>query len=536
MAINLISLYSIGLTSLLAAQSKTGANKEAAGSAPAAPDQPAEPGAVEELVCQSDSCQALPQTARQFIDYAAGRISQTNDSIRELERQRTEARKRLYHPNAGVRALAASLVADLDGQIAELKLTVWLSNLDRGTPQSTATLLSNLSTASSGTGGNRIIYWRAQIAMILASELENPQVLSALASIIGNDTHWEEATDPAVREQLALIQIHDQLLTHQAGPSRGQEINELSLLIGENFFRRAMIAKDQASPSQGAPDEETFSSLLARARTFVAHLATASVNAETGSQAALLGGHRATYIRNSIEGLQENGDYVYLRREIAWANLLMANILVQEAENAGSLEQRLDILQNQALPYLRNTTPLRGMPQLEARRVEADVWSQIGYLQHDLGRDPGASFGSALCLQNEVIAWADDYHSELGTGTPQRWLVKIETSARISRAKLIMVLIGDLDVQTPPATLCLLADDLQPQDLQVLQHGASETRVLEIQRRLLERQAQALTAALDLNYSYADVSVRILNPLEQADVKLALAENLARQAFIARNL
>jgi|GEM_PF-6917960 len=490
-------------------------------------------------------CAAIPQSAAEFRAYSLQRIARAEAEINLLnnaiaEQERTLRRTSPTPPGYIIRT-ALDLIQQYNSEIAEQRLIIWLANRDLGRPQSLENLINNLQRIPTGNHA----YWYAQIAMILASELDDTTVRTQLRRILGNETGWADATDPIVREQLALIQIYNQLLTQQTGAHRGEPVNELSLLIGENFFRRAMIRKNQAS----GPAGEEFANLLQQARTFVSRLATTTIDVgqrtptdaqEMALRQSLLDG-RAAYLRRSIQGLRETlpgdtngGTYLLLRQEIAWANLLMANILAQETETASSQTDALNIFEDQVLPYLHNTGALRGMPLLEARRVESDVMAQIGYLRHDLGRDSSnAAFGTVLCLMDEIRNWANSYRTSLGSTPPQRWLQKIEASITVARAKLIMVLSGNIRERTAPATLALLADDLTQAERQELAQPVTRARANQIQRRLLEVQSRIISE--ERNRTYIGTTTPLFSAMEQTDLDLALAESLARRAFIARD-
>ncbi|MBN2057241.1 MAG: hypothetical protein JW782_00375 [Candidatus Saganbacteria bacterium] len=478
------------------------------------------------------SCQDFPsQTAGDFISSTQSRLIQYQAHISELNAEIDLATRTIDNQEADpdLRASELGRRNSLRGELAEFNVLVWLAARETGQPRP----LSSLITALSHLPGNGSAYWRAQIAMILSSELEDASIRQALYGtgpgnrILRNDNGWRDATDPVERERLVLEQIYDQLLTHN-----GQPRNELSLMIGENLYRRALIAKNQGRTEDfhslliGTPDNPG-------AMTYINRLAT-TIDVASASRAQLLAG-RENYIRDAVRTSQRN-NYELLRREIAWANYLMASITMREAEGETDLSQNLASLE-QAAGYLNNAAPLVGFSLLAARAALADNLIQQGFISRNLDQPHIAYFSEALCHLDAIRQWHDDYVSQIGaSGTVQRWLVNINASVRVSRAKLIMAFVGEIGLNSPAEVLALLANDLTESERQLLGQEPSLQDVLRIQRRLLEAQAQELEAAAAATYSYGSTTIPVLQEQEIMGIRIALAENYARQAFIARSL
>jgi len=503
------------------------------GKGPAKEEAPASSGSATPPVIEPPAlqcsevvdCTALPWTVTQFRTTAQQRITSMNARIGAKQQQIAQARQRLHHHQAGIVQQARSQIQSYQGQIAIFRLVIWLANRELGTPQPISTLMSSLN--SVGGGASVRNEWRAQIAMILVSELEDPEAAAALESIIGNGNDWRSQTG-IERDRRALELIYSRILT--SGPANGPRVprDELSLLIGENRLRLAVIAKNQGRDTD-------FNTLLAEARTYASRLATLS-NVATTSPADLLDG-KQPYIRNSIETLGDN-NHAALRHEFAWANVVMAQIISLEGEAITSDSQRLTSLQ-QAESYLRNTSVLPGFQQLEARRALAENLIQQGHTLNNLGRSYTDEFGEALCILDSITNFYSDYANHPGVTVP-RWPVNINVSARTSRASLLQNLVGELEMTTQPAILCLLTDELTTQELQELQQGCCEDRVLRIQIRLLESLAQEFgdfsnptpTSILGTTYQYdTNPPFSVLNDQERMNIRYALGENLALRGF-----
>ncbi|MFH1576957.1 MAG: tetratricopeptide repeat protein [Candidatus Margulisiibacteriota bacterium] len=467
------------------------------------------------------SCQSFPgQTADAYVQVVSNRRAQVVQEKTLIENQRAMANNDLRHHDPHVIAAAEANIASYNSQIAELELVLWLLDRNLGN-DSISSVTDNLNSVS-----NNSAFWRALIAMILSSELENPAYQTALAGITSNDD-WQNAPNAVEMERQALEQIYNQLLTRGSNNQR-QPISEFSRLVAENYYRRAMIAQRQG-------DTTTAQTLLTEARTYADQLALRDneLDINTASLSTLRSG-RESYIPQAMRT-----DLQSTREEFASANMLMGNILMQQALAAASDQQRSALLE-EAEHYLVNTAPLaqnRMLDILEVRRALADNLIMRGHLQAANNGDPSSLFGRALCHLDYIIEWSTAFDSHARVGTTQRWLVNITTHARVARANLMMALIGQINQTTLPSIYCLIINDLEPQEQQDLQNGPSQTRVLEIQLRLLNQQAQQFTQALGQTYQYgSNTPIDILSPAEKLAIRLSLGENYARQAFISRDL
>lgn len=413
----------------------------------------------------------------------------------------------------------------LESQRGESRILLWMFSRDLGAPEP-ASLLSN-ALADINAGGSadqwsgwRYNYWRPQLAMILSGELDDPAlrgVLEELLPSLRNAQDWQNS-DIRLKEKAALGKIYTNLL---------QGKDELSSLQGENLYRRALLAKSLG--------EANYLSLLADAKTYISKLA-ATGDIQNLNQNSQLVKQRKEYIPDLILRVQKE-----LPKHFAWANLLMANILMREAEDLNQSQEILSKLQ-EAIPYLNNTSPLEGVPALEAKRVLAENLIQQAYMKKNLNEDYLPLFKQALDHLNCILQWENDYQGKIGTaGLRPRWLVNVTTSVKLSRIKLFQVLVGEINRRPDPAVLDLLsqAELLTPQDRAVLeqQQEPTKTQVFQIQGGILEKLSAGLTEAWNTTYIYgANLPVKIVRNEEETDLKLSLAENLARRAFIDKDL
>ena len=380
-------------------------------------------------------------------------------------------------------------------------------------------------------------FWPPQLALVLSSELENPDFANQLNKILPDNrpysTHWQNESDVRKKEYLALKQLYAQYL---------KDKNSFSLFVGENFYRQAMFEKSLGTIS----DNSEYKATLSRAKEFIGRLAsekTIPKNLTAGN----LSREQKKYIPYKVYAYSTARD---LRKHLAWANLWMGNILMQEAEEIKNPNSKKEVKAKlaklrKAAEYIRNTAPLDGIPLVEARRLLADNYIQQAYLQKNLGNDKEfiELFKKALCHLKYIEGWRDSYIQMIGErGVLPRWLANISASVKLTKAKLVMTLSGEIN-QKPVRDL--IRNEIAQEDWSKLESGTDKRHILSVQRKLLEKSAQTLGLYInrqtsDAFYDYKSGGTKISIPLfkeqEIMDLRVTLAENLARRAFIAKEL
>lgn len=416
----------------------------------------------------------------------------------------------------------------------ESRILLWIFSRNTGHPEA-ASLLSNAITDLRAGGsvddwsGWRYNYWLPQLSMILSNELDDPAlrgVLEELLPSLKKNPNWHNQ-DMRIKEMAALEEIYNKFLTREVNGQR-KPIDRLTLFVGENLYRRALLAKSLG-------DDENYQKLLDQAKAYISILATLVTldNVQDLNQNPQFE-EQKKYIPALTLHVRE-----VLPSHFAQANLLMANILMREAENLTQPSEILSKLQ-EAAKYLNNTSPLEGISLLEARRVLAENLIQQAYMKKNLNEEYLSIFGNALSHLNYILQWEKDYQAKIGaSGLRPRWLVNITTSAKLSRIKLFQVLVGEINRRPDPAVLGLLSQAglLTPEDKATLEQGASKTQVLQIQGRILKKLAAELDEIQKVTYPYQGTDpVKVVRNEEEMYLKLSLAENLARQGFIALDL
>ncbi len=374
---------------------------------------------------------------------------------------------------------------DYESQHAERKILIWILSRNIGKARSASYLsgaVGDIRAATVITGNIwlqwRNSFWPAQLALILASELENRNIRKQLAAIIANRNRWKNRKGQ-VREKLARELIQRRLL-------RGRK--RLALFQGENLFRLALLAK-------GLGRSGEYSNLLKQARASLENLVKQQEVSERDKYIPRL------ILRNKKE----------LSKHIAWANLLMANILVQEA---GALTKPAEILKKlrEAKPYLAKTAAHKGIARLEVKKLEAAIQLRQGYIKKNQNDKTYLDlFKKAKKKLDYIIKWAEYYQKLIGTGVAPRWLETVVTSTRVTRAKADMVQVEKI-------------------------RGRTKIETLRAQKSALVRIAGILTAALQKKYPYRRDTVPVIRFQERADLKAALSESLVLQAFIVKDL
>lgn len=517
------------------------------------PPSPLQVGGRSGTTSGGGSCQEIKaESAREFLDKGEDDLDEVLAQKGELERKISSRGLLTRRPKKGkksvaiprwARRLAAKTVQDATSGVGEADIILWLFNRAKGSvgkngapesPPDLARALTALRSGSDTWAQGRREHWPAQLAMILSSELEDPKNIILLEKVLQlaldlsktmlkpDDPlwKWKTETEPRRREQLALQMINTVILKDQ---------NIFSLLQGENFFRRALLAKSLG-------DIALYNLLLKKAWERVSRL-----DAKTEDIGAFTQRTLPKKYQDYIPQLAQN-DQEELRKHFAWANLLLGNILTLEAAELDDEKQKLAKLE-EAVPYLKKTSPLEGFPLLEARKILADDLTLQGYIRKNLNQEYLGLFSNAVCNLDYVRSWEENYRREIGPkGIVPRWLVNISTSARVSKLKLLSVAAGDIHRQTDAPVVNLLTEVLEPRDLASLINPAPLSKIgtLELQERVLKKIAEELGKADKVKYTYKRSTGNIDVPVVQyeglKDLEMALAEIDVRLAFTAKDL
>ena len=340
----------------------------------------------------------------------------------------------------------------------------------------------DLNVEESQEGIGRRAFWYPLIAMILSSDLA--AYSSELQSLTTDDS-WASETDPRERELQALAQIETQFLAGH---------DEFSLLLGENLLRQAQLIRSLALSSNDTELLAESRRLLGLARGYISRIATTDTISRDSDSA---------YIPR-----QTRGNDAELARHFARANLLMANVIMLEAQGEATL-----LTLREAETYLCDTAALEGFEALEARRLLADNLIQQGYLSRDQNEPYLLYFEEAITQLNYVIEWENAYQNSEELGASPRWLLSIATSARIARVNLLMSLAGEINLEADLTT--------EP--------------TLQEQRTILEEAENDLGRALEITYPPGSENY-LITYQERLGLRLALLESRVRQAFISRTL
>jgi hypothetical protein len=383
-------------------------------------------------------------------------------------------------------------------------------------------------------------FWPRQLALVLSSELEDKSLIPTLRGLIGDKTGWSTSKklDSRVREKRALEQNYNRF--YKKGGNnyslfKGETLYRLGMLhksLGNNKDFRRLIWGDKAKKIKGAKD-------------YFQRIANSKIKIR-----ALIKKRKYRKVRSAIKKYvpaQISGDRREFPKHIAWANLWMANILTLEANDLTDPDKVLAKLQ-EAEKYWRNVKPLNGIALLEVTRQLADNLLRQGYIyrlkyQQDPKRYPKekylAYFKKAKYHNDYVLKWAKGYIRLIGTkAVVPRWLVNIETSALVGKAKFAMVILGETHLKTSPEILKLIdAKYLKQAERKKLEQGVNKTELLKIRNKVLERTAIDLRKAEAKLHKYGkQLPFKVVRFQALADLRVALAENLARRAFIAKEL
>ncbi|NQT29484.1 MAG: family 16 glycosylhydrolase, partial [Candidatus Saganbacteria bacterium] len=393
-------------------------------------------------------------------------------------------------------------------ELGETIILIWLSSRNIGEPKSPASLLEALPLLQAGSGEHavddwaewRITYWPAQLALILSSELEDPQLREPLQSILPG-LNLDTSLDIREQEKQALEHIYTTLLEGN---------RRLSVFQGESLYRRALLHKSLGDPS-------ACDGLLSSAKEALQHVATTE---QRSNGFPKISAKQKKHIPQLVTEDEEE-----LLKHVAWANVLYANVLMFEAEEEDDFGEKLKLLEA-AQAYLENTAPLKDLDALEARRVLAENLTQQAYANKNLGRTFLPQLAQALEHLHYIVGWQQEYLSNpTFAGTEPRWLANITSASRIAHAKILMVAAGEINYQTEPQAIALFTPYLDTADIQTLEGNPSKEAALHIQLKLLKQAEETL---------YNEIG--IVKHQALSDLQLVLAENYARQAFIAKDL
>lgn len=391
-------------------------------------------------------------------------------------------------------------------------------------------------------------YWFAHLAIIFSNELDNPDFDAPLKTILKNDNNWQAETDPQEKERKAREQIEVQFLNGHP---------EFGAMRAENLFRLALLAKNRGALN-GAGG---FTALLAQAKSILSNLATATPLSQIEGS-----GNTNTKLDNLLVGrkgslpplmLPDPHDTARtrgyrlddLRDYIAGANELLARITMIEAGELNDPQQILNKLKS-AEGYLRNTGTLDGLELLDAKKTLAENLILQGFMERNLSQEllPAVTlrdFQEAQGYLNGVKSWESGFSSgainykknkytvniAAGQRSEPNWLAQISVSSQVWTAKLTMVLAGEINHRTDSRVPALLGGQVS------VPPTATTTEALTSQKRLLESAAAQLTALQNATFSYSSgAPVAIIKNDGIPDLKNALAENYARQAFINKQL
>jgi|GEM_PF-4498840 len=403
--------------------------------------------------------------------------------------------------------------------IAEKYILCWLAGREIGIPYShlgrmirersnvLSTAISYLKRGSRSWSVFRRRYWLPQLSLILSSELESNFMRRQLRKLLPNGTRpngWDSPTlDARVRERLALKQFFGIYL-------KGKK--EFSLLQGESHLRLALLWK-------AAGNQSNYQAQITKAKAVLKKVAT--LTSLKASVRRLLRGRRSRYIPSLTQRIRiRRTRNQEIRKTIARANLLMANILMLEAAALKDPNQAL-AKYKEAEKYLRNISPLKGIILLEATKLLAQDLLSQAYLHRNLNQPYAALFKEAETHLAYISNWVKTYKSKTfayrrvqvpaSRKVTPRWLVNIDTTVKIDLAKHHMIKVGDI-------------------------RKASTIESLKAQRIALRNIAAVLISAMRAKYPYGRTRIPVIRFQQLSDLQVALAENLTRRAFIAKAL
>jgi len=458
---------------------------------------------------------------------------------------------------------------NLQSQLGERLILCWLFSKTLGIPETQlkqitgvtppnnettlAYAVTSLKSGSDDYAARRRNYWLPHIALALSSELENPYYEEMLKNILDSANGWPAAQGKE-KERLILEQIYRQYLVNVN--NKGQEIAEFSLMIGENLFRQALIAKSQGRLSD-------YGNLFAKAKKTLEKIATTTPIAAlegSGDKSSRIAGllrNRSAYVPSMMKSIRNPAEkHDEIRKYVASANLMMGKIIMLEGSNKKNASETLAALVS-ANAYLSNLAPLDGLHRLEAANVTAENHALQAFSKKNLYQDFLADMTEAKRLTRAVLAWETAYDNKTinyqanhhvdvttaaGDKIKSRWLAQTTASSALWQIKIVLFLTGELRPVTGEKVVSLLGAELGSDNVNLLKArpGADRTKLIEIQKHLLETAGNSLVALKNRHYNYRNngstTAVALFRNEALADLQGALAESYGRRVFFANDL
>ena len=484
-------------------------------------------------VCASQPNLFTPQTPTTFIkEIEKSRetlsIDKLENEIKKLETVIAKLQKELdgipgnnqipAHYKAEMYQATLEEINKAKSQLSEKYALRWIffRNIGKERPEDLKRAIELLPADDDSWAKWRRGYWMPQLAMIISSELENPAFKQALEKIFPNLNKKDLWKNNAWKKdnEIKLVEI-EKLVLEQIFTVYLEGKKNMTLMAAENLFRRALLEKSLGNVAG-------YKDLIKKAKELANILATTESFDKRIDNLGRLKDHIPALTLGS--GKQKARE---LRRHFATANLLMAKILMLEANDLKSSSEVQKKLEK-AREYLPNTDHLDALGRLDARQVLAEIHLRQGFELKNTN-DPGfiCSFAAAKEELDYILDWKTKYNTEIKDGKEPKMLAQTAAFAQFSLLKLQMVMTGEIKCLNGTQVIALFGANLEKADRDLLARETGKVQVLAIQKKLLEKYDAQLEALARSN---------LIRGLSALDLKLLQAENHARRAFIAKDM